>query len=224
MKNFFLSLSAVAVFGTLSAFDLAEVKPGVQFTSIKSEKREKLFTDTKPVNSIFHLGKKDSVVNTTIEVTPEHELLIKPDNASPEAKFSVRLAVPKCEKMQISFSVKTTAFCARNKADRSLYNLINFYAGGVNLALRGDTRDLRHFDGNAQKYVRSFVVKDGEWSNVTIDISCGDNPLFSLNDIKDILQRGECKYVRIFAISGRFPLAKADTSVVIKNLKITAAK
>lgn len=224
MKQIFSLFCCVLCLNTLSAFDLNTVAPGVQFTSVKAEARTKLFTDKKPVKSIFHLSKKDSVVGTTIEITPQHELLIKPENGRQDAKFSVRLAVPKCDKMRISFSIKSDGFCARNKADRRKYNRINLYAGGVNLFLRGDTRDFRHFDGNVGKYVRSFVIKDGQWSNVSIDITCGPEPKFSLNDIKDITQRGKCQAIRIIAISGGFPLAKENTSVVIKDLKITAVK
>ncbi len=224
MKKTVISTLALLLFGGASAFDLAQVAPGVQFTTAKAEARKRLFTDSKPLKSIFHLGKKDSVIGTTIEITPDHELLIVPEKGRTDAKFSVRLAVPKCDKAQLSFSIKTTAFCARNKANRSQYNHINIYAGGVNLTLRGDTRDLRYFNREAKKYVRAFVVKDGEWSKVTIDITCGANPIFSLNELKDLPQRGKCEYIRLLAFSGRFPLAKENTSVAIKDLKFTVVK
>ncbi|MBR2345778.1 MAG: hypothetical protein IKA71_08360 [Lentisphaeria bacterium] len=222
MKRLFVFAGTVLMLGTAAAFDLNNAQPGVQFSTQKpDELREALFTDAKPVKKLFVPGKKNAIVKTFIEINPKHELVIKPENGDKEAKFAIRLNIPKMEKFQLSFSIKADSFFARNKSDRKQYNRMSIYAGGVNLMLRGDTRDLRYFDGTAKKYVRGAVTKNGEWLDVTIDAICGAAPKFSFNGKTDILQRGKCENVRVIAMSGEFLLAKPDTVITIKNLKIT---
>ena len=218
MKQIISLLCAIYVCSNAAAFDLNKTAPGVQFSTANNEARQRLFTDAKPARSVFHLGKKDSVTDTTIEITPAHELIIKPEKNG--AHFSFQIAVSKCKKMRLTFSCKATGFFEKNK----IYNRVNFCAGAVNMLLRGNTKDLRYYDCDAKKYVRAFTAKNGEWFDVTLDITCGENSVFSLNGGKEIKQRGKCEAIKYIAISGSFPLAKKDTAIIIKNLKIEGTK
>lgn len=218
MKQIISLLCAVYICSNVAAFDLNQAAPGVQFSTTDTESRQRLFTDTKPVKKVFTLGKRDSITDTSIEITPAHELIIKPEKNG--ARFSFRLAVSKCKKMRLTFSCKATGFFEKNK----VYNRMNLTAGAAYMLLRGNTKDLRYYDGDAKKYVRAFTARNGEWFDVTVDITCGENPVFTLNGGKEIKQRGKCEAIKYIIFSGNFPVVKKDTAIIIKNLKAEGIK
>ena len=92
--------------------------------------------------------------------------------------------------------------------------------GGVYLFLRGDNNDMRYFDKAAKKYVRGIVMKNGEWSDIVIDVNCGTEPTFTFNG-KTFSQRSKCESVDYINFSGAFMLAKPDSTITIKNMKVT---
>lgn len=208
MKKF-LSFFAVALTaGSLQAFDQSAYAPGVMLSSLP---------ETKVVDDSFLAARKP--VNGIVEMNAQKELVFRPEPGKSDAEFNVYLPLPaKVSRVRISFELKAKNFFVSRKNKEFSYFM--FYFGGVNMMLRGNAYGLRYFSVPKKTYIHGVSFRDGEWQNVTIDMVCGQNPVFSLNDIKNIAQRGQCDWINRLTFYGKFVNAKTDTAVYIRNLKV----
>ena len=219
MKSIFFAAVAFLTVANLAAFDLNTATPGMLFGPKDSE-RAKLFTDQKPVKTFLTAVSKRPT-NAMIKVTADRELVFTPCPGEKTANCTVALPFPAAKNVKISFDIKCDKFFVptnvRNDYPRFMLNV-----GGAYLFFRGNTKDLRYFDGTpaVKKYVRLSPMKNGEWFSVTLEVNCGDAPTFSLNGKKDIPQRSKFGKVSNITFSAGF--FSADNSVTIKNLKVSA--
>ena len=216
-----LMLGSVAAF----EFDLNTVQPGVQLSSAEGGdggERAQLFPDGKPAKKgPFRLNSPKWPLNGVVEVSADHELIFKPVPGSETGMIVVYTPVPKLQKVRISFSVKGEAFFEKGKGKK--YNRMTLTAAGATIFLRGNTLDLRYMDGGLErpKYVALTKMKDGEWQEVTMDVVCSEKSTYSVNDKKDIVQRGKATVVKSLVFSAYFDQIKPETCIKIKDLKIT---
>lgn len=221
MKKLSVLAVAALMLGSVAAFefDLNTVKPGVQLSSA-DDGRSQLFPNGKPAKAgPFRLNSPKRPLNGVVEVSADHELIFKPVPGSDTGMIIIYTPVPKLQKIRVSFSIKGDAFFEKVKGKK--FNRMTLTVGGANLFMRGNTFDLRYFDGGQKKYVSLVKMKDGEWQDVTLDVVCGENPTYSVNDKKDIVPRSKPAMIKSLVFSAYFDQAKPETCVKIKNLKIT---
>ena len=211
MKNILLLAAALLTIGTLRAFELNSAESGVQLSSVPG---------AQPVKDpVILLQRADRPVNGIVEINAKKELVFRPEPGRRDAEFGVYLPLPaKVSRVRISCELKGVGFFVPRKVKE--FCRFNFYIGGVNLMLRGNAFGLRYYDVAKKTYVHGIPFKDGVWQKVTIDMVCGKTPTYSLNEIKDIPQRGECEYINRVTFYGNFVNASADTAVYIRDLTV----
>lgn len=214
------ALTAALVFGGAAfAFDLNEVKPGVYMTSAPDAAQTS--PEAKPKNPTFRLANAKSPIVGTLEVTENHELVLKPVAGQKEGQIAVCVLFPKMTKIRISCSVKGEKFFAKAKGipDNRFY----IQARGANLFFRGGTEDVRYYDGGQEKpqYKVLQKVQNGEYIDIVMDIFCGEKPTYSVNDKKDIAMKGKCDVLKRLVLNVQFRNVSPETCLKIKNLKIT---
>ncbi len=204
--------------GFAAGFDLNQMAPGPLLNPAENARRARLFTDAKPVEKQLLRLRNPAVPSTAvIEVTQERELRFIPVPGTSTGTFDLLLDFPKSKRLQVEFSLKTENFFIR-KTGQSRFS---FNLGGVNLMVRGDTGDLRYFDAAANNYQRLVPMRNGEWIRLKLELECGDSPVFSLNDRKNIPQRGKCDEVKAIQFTGTLSRTDGVPAVFLKNLKIT---
>lgn len=211
MKKIFLLISAVLTAGIAAAFELNSADSGIQLSSQPGAKLAK--------DPVILLQKPDRPVNGIVEINAKKELVFRPEAGKNTAEFGVYLPLPaRVSRVRISFDLKGEGFFVSRKIKE--FCRFNFYIGGVNLMLRGNAYGLRYYSVDRKTYVHGIEFKNGEWKRIVIDMTCGAKPVYSLNNIKDIPQRGECEAINRLTFYGNFVNATSDTAVYIKNLTV----
>ncbi|MBQ9804252.1 MAG: hypothetical protein IJW35_05350 [Lentisphaeria bacterium] len=217
MKSMLFTVIALLMAVQVSAFDLNQAKPGMLFGPADPE-RARLFTDQKPVQNFLQAVRKKPQLGM-VTLTGERELKFSCLPGKTDANCNVALPFPETKKVLITFEIKGDNFFTSKKSGKN-YARFMIACGGANLFVRGDTRDLRYFDGNAKKYLRLTPMKNGEWLKVALEVNCTGEPVFSLNDKKDVAMRTKSTAVKNLSFAATF--FAADTTVTIKNLKVSA--
>lgn len=214
-----LAVLAAAPYG-FGEVDLNRMAPGTVLDRQAADERAKLFPDAKAEpGGPFRPFRKDSPLELQVAITPAHELVFSLPAGREAGACNLALDFPKTGGAQISFSVKVEHFFAKVKD----FNRLAVNLGGLNLMLRGDTRDLRYFDTNEKKFVRLTSLKEGEYFEVKATVSCAPEPVFQLNDRPQMAQRSATRELKLLQFSGslRETGGKAPT-VTIRNLVITS--
>ena len=220
----FLAVAALML-GSAAAyeFDLNTVQPGILMSSAADGARARLFPDQKPAaQGPFRLSSKHPL-NGVVEVSSDHELVFKPVPGGKDGLIIIRTGVPKLKKLRVSFKVKGEEFFAKGRS----YNIMTIALGGAGIQVRGNTFDIRYLDGGTKpraKYLPLTKMQDNVWQEVVLELSCGDAPTYSINDKKDVVQRGKVQQIRSVGFNVSFKQVKSGTCVKIKDLKIAELK
>ena len=210
MKKFYLFALALLAAGTLHAFDQSAYAPGVFLSSVPG---------TKLADDSFLVARPGKPFSGIIELNAAKELVFRPEPGKKSAEFNVFLQLPaKVSRVKISFELKGENFFVSRKIKEFSY--FNFYFGGVNMMLRGNAYGLRYYSVPKKTYVHGIPFRNGQWQSVTVDMTCGANPVYSLNDIKNITQRGECKWINRLTFYCKMVNAADNTAIYIRNLKV----
>lgn len=211
MKKIFLILGAALFCSTLYAFDLSVETPGIQVSSVPGAK----ISD----HAFIHIQRPDRPVDGIVELNERKELVFRPEPGKSTGKIGVMLQLPaKVSRVKITFEMKGVNFFVSRKIKD--FNRFMFYIGGVNLMLRGNAYGLRNYDVERKTYVHAVDFNNNVWKTVTIDMFCGAKPVYSLNNKKNIIQRGKCEWINRLIFYCDFVNASADTALYIRNLKI----
>ena len=154
-----------------------------------------------------------------VVLTPERELKFSCLPGKTNANCHVGLPFPEAKKVLITFEIKGDNFFTSKKSGKD-YARFSLACGGANLLVRGDTRDLRYFDGSVKKYLRLTPMKNGEWLKISLEVNCSGEPLFTLNDKQNVAMRTKSTAVKNLSFAATF--FAADTTITIKNLKVSA--
>ena len=211
MKKFFLLLGAALFCSGMYAFDLSVETPGIQVSSVPGAKISE--------NAFIRVQRPDRPVDGIVELNEQKELVFRPEPGKTTGKIGVLLQLPaRVSRVKVSFEMKGVNFFVSRKIKE--YNRFMFYFGGVNLILRGNAFGLRNYDVERKTYVHAIDFNNNIWKPVTIDMVCGEKPVYSLNEKKNIAQRGQCEAVNRLIFYCEFVNAKADTALYIRNLKV----
>ena len=221
-KNLLLTVAALAL-GSVAAFefDLNTLQPGVVMSSAAGGEQAQTSSEGKPAaRGPFRLNSPKRPLNGVVEISADHELILKPVPGGKDGMIVIYTPIPKLAKVRIGFKVKCEEFFVKGKP----FNSMAVTIGGAGVQFRGNTFDMRYLDGGAQpraKYVPLTKMQDNEWQDVVMEISCGDTQTYSINDKKDVVRRNKIAFVRAASFSAYFNQVKPGTCVRIKDLKIT---
>lgn len=210
MKKFFLLAAALFAAGMLHAFEQSSYAPGVMISSVPG---------TKLTGDSFLAARPGKTLSGVVELNEARELVFRPEPGKKEAEFHVYLQLPaKVSRVKISFEIKGEDFFVSRKI--KTFSSFSFYFGGVNMMLRGNAYGLRYYDIAKKTYVHGIPFRNGQWQSITVDMTCGAAPVYSLNEIKNIPQRGKCEWINRLNFSCKMVDATANTAIYIRNLKV----
>lgn len=173
----------------LPALELNRLEPGKSLIPEKTDgARSRLFTDGKPAgSSLLRPFRKDSRLELDVRaVAPEIIRITVPENAALPftGEMSAALDIDQGPSAgAASFAVRFENF----QLGKGCRNVFFFIAGGVHLQFRGDTRDVRYFDGTRGKYVILQKLSENEWHSFSIVFG---QETFEINGCRDIRLRG----------------------------------
>ena len=210
MKKISAFITALLAAVTLQAFEQSAYAPGVMISSVPG---------ANTVEDSFLTARPGKPLSGIIELNAAKELVFRPEPGKTDAEFNVFLPLPaKVSRVKISFDLKGEDFFVSRK--RKDFSYFNFYFGGVNMMLRGNANGLRYYSVPKKTYVHGIPFKNSQWQSVTVDMTCGSKPVYSLNNIKDIAQRGECEWINRLTFYCKMVNASNNTAIYIRNLKV----
>jgi|GEM_PF-7114512 hypothetical protein len=175
---------------SLSALEVNQLEPGKSLLPGGDDPaRSRLFVDGKPGGGslLRPVGKNAKLELAVLAESADTVRVTVPEGAALPFSGTMNVALDfdsEATPVTASFRIKFENF----QSGKGGKNNFSVLLGGAHLQFRGDTRDVRYFDGEQGKYVVLQKLKENEWYSFSIALGA---ETFDLNEQKNIRQRGK---------------------------------
>jgi hypothetical protein len=226
-----LAVNNVSAEDVLYQSDFAALRPKENLfkADSKAKERQSLFPDAKPADRVNLQPRRNRFTGAVKAIgTKEGALKLVPvagKNYPLKRHGEILLPLAKAgNNVTVQFTVKTENFLKRKTK-----NYFFLYIGGVNIWLRGDSKDLRCYNTDTKRYERIIKIENNKQYDLKITLSFGEKALFSMlidgkEVLKEKLQRGNLRGLKTIKMVFRSEQESSYSpvpAIYLNNIKIT---